>query len=78
MQVIVSPNTFNTQTGRGLMCCGYHLHLVTCIFIWLICLFQHSCIYVRRSGKFVQEKTERQLDELKQNNIPVSTIFTPK
>ena len=37
-----------------------------------ILFFQHSCIFVKRSGKFAQEKTEKQINDLKQNNIPVS------
>lgn len=39
---------------------------------------QHSCIYVKRSGKFAQEKTQRQLDELKQNNIPIWLVIFPE
>lgn len=39
---------------------------------------QHSCIYVKRSGKFVQEKTQMQVDELKQNNIPIWLVIFPE
>ena len=36
--------------------------------------FQHSCIFVKKSGKFNQEKAEKQLAYLKSKNIPVSIL----
>lgn len=35
-------------------------------------IFQHSCIYVKRSGKFQEETAVKQLDTIVQNDTPVS------
>ncbi|XP_060602438.1 1-acyl-sn-glycerol-3-phosphate acyltransferase epsilon-like [Ruditapes philippinarum] len=39
---------------------------------------QHSCIYVKKSGKFDQDKAEKQLAQLKTNDIPVWLVIFPE
>lgn len=39
---------------------------------------QHSCIYVKKTGKFNQQKAEKQLAELKTKDIPVWLVIFPE
>ncbi|XP_045158698.2 1-acyl-sn-glycerol-3-phosphate acyltransferase epsilon-like [Mercenaria mercenaria] len=39
---------------------------------------QHSCIYVKKSGKFNQEKAAKQLAQLKNSDIPVWLVIFPE
>ena len=41
----------------------------------LIHVFQHSCIYVKRAGKFKEDKAKHQLDLVARKNTPVSIVY---
>ena len=36
-----------------------------------VIFFQHSCIYVKRSGKFKQQKARDELDQIVKTKLPV-------
>ena len=41
----------------------------------ILFIFQHSCIYVQRSGRFKETRAAGQLQMLVKNKTPVSTLL---